>query len=63
MSVDFSVPLIIYINVFRTVFTCFVWLLSAQTGEQYSAAEYMRERLAVRRVRVLNPQLVLLVSG
>ena len=47
MGVDFIVPLIIHISVFRTVSKCFVWLLSAQTGEQYSAAEYTRARLAV----------------
>ena len=59
MGVDFSVPLIICISVSRTVSKCFVWLLSAQTGEQYSAAEYTRARLAVRRVRALDPQVLL----
>ena len=58
MDVDFSVPLIICISVFRTVSKCFVWLLSAQTGEQYSAAEHTRARLAAQRVHALDPLLV-----
>ena len=37
---------------------CFVWQLSAQTGEQYSYVVYTRARLEVQIVHALDPQLV-----
>ena len=58
IGVEFSLPSIIHISVFWTVSKCFVYLLPVKPEEQYSAAEYTRARLAVRRMPALDSQLV-----